>query len=81
MVLAILGRALADDPFNGDDGAEIIVLVVFTLPFAFVGSALLLSAMLPTTFTRGLLVAFIYHFLMVVLLVVIGGTIAGLLSL
>ena len=59
----------------------IFVLVLFTLPFAFFGSALLLSAMLPTTFSRALLVAFIYHFLTVVLVVVVGGTIAGLLSL
>jgi hypothetical protein len=81
IVLAAFGHVVADDLFRGDDGAEIFVFVLCTLPFAFVVAALLLTAMLPTTFSRALLVAFIYHFLAAVLLVVVGGTIVGLLSL
>lgn len=80
VVLAVLGSVVAEDLFDGDETAEIFVLVLFTLPFAFVGTALLLAAMLPTTFSRGALVAFIYHFFTLLLLVVIGGTLAGLLQ-
>jgi hypothetical protein len=76
IVLAIFASAVADDLFDGDEPAQIFVLVLFTLPFAFVGTALLLTAMLPTTFSRAALVAFIYHFLTLILLVVIGGTLA-----
>jgi hypothetical protein len=81
IVLAIFGSVVAEDLFEDDEPARIFVLVLFTLPFSFIGSALLLAAMLPTTFSRGLLVTFIYYFLTVILLVVVGGTIVGLLSL
>ena len=58
-----------------------VVLALLTLPFAFLGAALLLTAMLPTTFGRAALVSFVYHALVLVLVGSVGGTIAALLSL
>jgi hypothetical protein len=77
VVLAVFFEAVADDVFDGDEGAQIVLVVLFALPLGFVGMALLLTAMLPTTFSRAALVAFIYHFFALLVLGIIGGTLVA----
>jgi hypothetical protein len=81
VVLRVLTEDLADAMFGGDDEVvQIVALVVVALPFSFAGATLLLVAMLPTTFWRAALVAFLHHIFAVFLLGVVFGTIVVLLN-
>lgn len=49
-----------------DGGLEFVLLFLLGLPFTGFTLSLLLTALLPTTFTRAVLIAFLYHLLGVV---------------
>lgn len=75
VLLALVFEALDDDPFDRDEEARFAALGVLTLPFSFIGTALVLTAMLPTTFPRAALVAFLYHALALAVLAAVAGSI------
>ncbi|MBN9117643.1 MAG: hypothetical protein J0I06_00475 [Planctomycetes bacterium] len=75
-VLGVLAEAVADDLLEGDEGARVALLALFTLPLGFVGAALVFAATLPTTFSRAALVAVVYHFFALVLAAVVVGSVA-----
>jgi hypothetical protein len=75
IVLGVFTEATAGELFDGDEETQIALLALFTLPLGYVGATLLLTAMLPTTFGRAAVVAFVYHLFALILLVVGGGTI------
>lgn len=79
VVLAVLGGDMAEAMF--DEKEQVVALVAGAVPFSFAGATLLLVAMLPTTFWRAALVAFLYHIFAVLLLGGTFGTIVVLLNL
>jgi hypothetical protein len=76
-VLVLALEAVFDDPLEPDEGR--VAMAVLTLPLSFVGTALLLTAMLPTTFPRAALVSFAYHAIGLAMVGAVGGAIALLL--
>ena len=75
VLLATALDMLIDDPFDRDETGQVAALAVFTLPFSYIGTALVLTGMLPTTFSRAALVAFLYHALGLGVLAAVAGTI------
>jgi hypothetical protein len=73
LVIGVFLEALDVDPI--DEDLTIAVLAVVSLPFSFVALTLLLTAMLPTTFWRAALVAFVHYALVVVIGIVAGAAI------
>lgn len=72
LVISVLGEAFdADDPPTEE--AAVILLAVFSLPFGFLSLTLILTAMLPTTFWRAALAAFV-HYIVAIVIGIIGGT-------
>jgi hypothetical protein len=75
MVLAVTAEEVFGDV--GDGAANAIALSILATPVGFGVLALLLAGLLPTTFWRGALVAFLYYLFAFVIVTAVVCTIAG----
>jgi hypothetical protein len=80
-ILGALVEAVEPGAFRGDGELAVLVVAALALVLGFAGTTLILTAMLPTTFGRAALVAFLYHVIAVLAVLTIGGAIAGVIYL